>query len=176
MLNVWNQQQLQPLWEVGISLCRNWMGRDFLHPEYQKDAEDLVQESVCELWVKEANGLTFTMGRKWYLRGIVKNKLKLWSANRKKVRASQLSATQLDLAGEDTELTPYRERYQRLQQAFQDMAQTRKTECEALLKDSFLTQMNDREIAEIFGWAVDYVRQKRIRCLKYLRSLFSKTD
>jgi len=54
------------------------------------------------------------------------------------------------------------------------MIQSRKADCVKLIKDSLLTAMADAELAVEYQLTKKYIRLKRHRCMKYLRSILGK--
>lgn len=139
----------------------------------REDAKEVFQESLLIL-IKTARKPNFEIQHslKAFLYGVVRN-LWLKQLNQRKKSGLDLIIDEPDknfviIHEDEIELKKELEaRYQGLYDAMQKL----KDDCRKLLNLTFYQKLSDKEVAPILNYSLEFVRQKRRRCVKQLKKL-----
>lgn len=115
---------------------------------------------------------------KHYLAAVVKN---LWLKELRRKKKSQKVLTSLDLTRSNLEEIEYfdevefekvklDENYRKLSTALNNIG----ADCHTLLNYTFFDKKKDKEIAPLMNYKLDFVRQKRKRCLAKLKEIINE--
>jgi len=145
--------------------------------EGRKDIEDIVQKGLEVLWLKLQSQDHIRGSVEAYMYGIFRN---LWNRrwqDRQKAPIPLDASKELSDAEAEKDIEAYlrtKKQYELAQNAFSIMEQEGKGDCVKLIKDTFMSDMSDREIALEMNMSYHAVRVKRNRCMKYLQQYLAR--
>ena len=140
----------------------------------QEDAREIFQKSMVILLEKlndEAFELTSTI--KKYLSGICRNQ---WLKELKRRGKMKLLDTDNDIPDAsvfEPGVFQEDESSTRIQQVFQHLNSGNET-CKRLLVLTFFNKLSDKEIAPVMNYSLEFVRNKRRRCIASIRKRINK--
>ncbi len=162
-----DQPNVQEFYDQVFPNCRGYVAR---YGGTEEDAREIFQRSLLILLVKLKNpDFNPKKGLKEYLFGIVRNQWQTERDLRLKKAGTTESDRDLELADDPEDFEEKSELEQKYARMFAALRQVSE-ECRRLLRLTFYNKTRDKEIAKVMDYSVEFVRNKRRRCIRQIRS------
>lgn len=165
-----DHQVIKDLYKTAYHYCSGYVLRN---KGTQEEYKDIFQEALI-IFINKAQAPDFTLNckPKVFLYSIIRF---LWLREIEKKRKSNVHLI-IDepekefVLIEQNDIEEKIELEKKYEQLYNCM-DLLKEECRKLLKMTFFLKMKDKEVGPILGYTSDFVRQKRRRCMNYLKKL-----
>lgn len=165
-----DNEAIEKLYKSGIKSCASLVMKDGGTLE---DAREVLQEALFSLIIKLENpDFKIKSNVNGYLYRTCFN---IWVASKKKARRNiSIDASPFEIEDDISDVDFKNNQEQRYKQMYKCLEKI-SSECQQLLKFTFFEKKSDAEIAPIMNYKVGFVKNKRRRCLKALRTCVEKT-
>jgi len=162
-----DREAVNKLYELAFFNCSSFVTNN---NGTREDARDIFQEALFVL-IKNIRKSNFEIkySLKAYLLGITRN---LWLKHLKKNKTDlTIDEKPVEIAMiDDNEIQQKKELEEKHKLLYSCMKRL-KADCRKLLELTFYEKMPDKEIAPVLAYSLEFVRQKRRRCIKGLKKL-----
>lgn len=167
-----DNQAIKTLYKSAFTYCTSYIIK---HNGNQEDAKEIFQRSMVVLLEKlRDENFTIKSNPKTYLYGICKNQwLKELRRTNKLHFISEQEGKAAALVYEEASYEEKEEQESRLQSIFSALKKGSE-DCKKLLQLTYFEKKTDKEIAPVMNYSLEFVRNKRRRCIASIRKRINK--